>query len=122
MRSGNPCHASRGHSISFTFSMSGLKDSGLEFADFGIESGGFEGPNQGVARMGGIDDGVDPKTSGSIARIGLLFEGGADGFDQFFFLFFVDFFTFAFELRSEEHTSELQSPMYLVCRLLLEKK
>src|SRR5437762_7516498 len=26
------------------------------------------------------------------------------------------------QLRSEEHTSELQSPMYLVCRLLLEKK
>src|SRR5437762_5081351 len=26
------------------------------------------------------------------------------------------------EGRSEEHTSELQSPMYLVCRLLLEKK
>src|SRR5437879_10180810 len=28
----------------------------------------------------------------------------------------------AAQLRSEEHTSELQSPMYLVCRLLLEKK
>src|SRR5437762_5383872 len=28
----------------------------------------------------------------------------------------------AIALRSEEHTSELQSPMYLVCRLLLEKK
>src|SRR5437763_8070781 len=28
----------------------------------------------------------------------------------------------ALEIRSEEHTSELQSPMYLVCRLLLEKK
>src|SRR5437879_10031632 len=27
-----------------------------------------------------------------------------------------------FVIRSEEHTSELQSPMYLVCRLLLEKK
>src|SRR5437762_4530401 len=27
-----------------------------------------------------------------------------------------------FAFRSEEHTSELQSPMYLVCRLLLEKK
>ena len=27
-----------------------------------------------------------------------------------------------FAMRSEEHTSELQSPMYLVCRLLLEKK
>src|ERR1017187_3192038 len=28
----------------------------------------------------------------------------------------------AAKIRSEEHTSELQSPMYLVCRLLLEKK
>src|SRR5437764_12443211 len=28
----------------------------------------------------------------------------------------------SFGSRSEEHTSELQSPMYLVCRLLLEKK
>src|SRR3712207_9405486 len=29
---------------------------------------------------------------------------------------------FALNLRSEEHTSELQSRQYLVCRLLLEKK
>src|SRR5437764_6806691 len=29
---------------------------------------------------------------------------------------------FRLDPRSEEHTSELQSPMYLVCRLLLEKK
>src|SRR2546422_2632247 len=28
----------------------------------------------------------------------------------------------AFEPRSEEHTSELQSRLHLVCRLLLEKK
>src|SRR3712207_8736488 len=28
----------------------------------------------------------------------------------------------AYALRSEEHTSELQSRQYLVCRLLLEKK
>src|SRR5256885_4980287 len=28
----------------------------------------------------------------------------------------------SFGLRSEEHTSELQSPCNLVCRLLLEKK
>src|SRR5437762_6922599 len=36
-----------------------------------------------------------------------------------------DFLTYTVDvtsLRSEEHTSELQSPMYLVCRLLLEKK
>src|SRR5437763_7668254 len=32
----------------------------------------------------------------------------------------IDFFDWV--VRSEEHTSELQSPMYLVCRLLLEKK
>src|SRR5687767_15462839 len=29
---------------------------------------------------------------------------------------------FSIKLRSEEHTSELQSLAYLVCRLLLEKK
>src|SRR5690348_17461582 len=28
----------------------------------------------------------------------------------------------AYQKRSEEHTSELQSPVHLVCRLLLEKK
>src|SRR6266566_7568192 len=30
--------------------------------------------------------------------------------------------TYCLPLRSEEHTSELQSPCNLVCRLLLEKK
>src|SRR3712207_8738805 len=29
---------------------------------------------------------------------------------------------YGMDLRSEEHTSELQSRQYLVCRLLLEKK
>src|SRR3712207_7647987 len=29
---------------------------------------------------------------------------------------------YVFDVRSEEHTSELQSRQYLVCRLLLEKK
>src|SRR3712207_7880652 len=34
-----------------------------------------------------------------------------------------DFYSFRFvNVRSEEHTSELQSRQYLVCRLLLEKK
>src|SRR5258708_20273181 len=31
-------------------------------------------------------------------------------------------FLIGFFMRSEEHTSELQSPDHLVCRLLLEKK
>src|SRR5258708_26401730 len=30
--------------------------------------------------------------------------------------------TASLDLRSEEHTSELQSPAHLLCRLLLEKK
>src|SRR5256885_8184833 len=37
----------------------------------------------------------------------------------------LDFFNISlqsFQVRSEEHTSELQSPCNLVCRLLLEKK
>src|SRR5207244_7651660 len=33
---------------------------------------------------------------------------------------YVDRIVNAFEVRSEEHTSELQSPDHLVCRLLLE--
>src|SRR5437763_2156558 len=41
-----------------------------------------------------------------LTEMGLLAANGALGFTD----------------RSEEHTSELQSPMYLVCRLLLEKK
>src|SRR3712207_8025035 len=38
------------------------------------------------------------------------------------FLLNSDDFVFDQDLRSEEHTSELQSRQYLVCRLLLEKK
>src|SRR5690348_17505250 len=33
-----------------------------------------------------------------------------------------DYAHYGLALRSEEHTSELQSPVHLVCRLLLEKK
>src|SRR2546429_5759782 len=40
-----------------------------------------------------------------------------------FALYFVSFFLPAVDQwRSEEHTSELQSRLHLVCRLLLEKK
>src|SRR5690625_6370757 len=35
---------------------------------------------------------------------------------------FKDYFKVGLPLRSEEHTSELQSRGHLVCRLLLEKK
>src|SRR3712207_7400278 len=42
------------------------------------------------------------------------------GGDTWFFL--TADYAFGHALRSEEHTSELQSRQYLVCRLLLEKK
>src|SRR5260370_15804958 len=83
MTSGNPCHASRGHSINFTFSMSGLQDSCFEFANLGIQRCGFQCPDQRIAGVGGIDDGVNPQTGGGVARIGLVFVGGSDGFGQF---------------------------------------
>src|SRR3712207_8503597 len=44
--------------------------------------------------------------------------GGASGIDLAAWTFNFVFF----DGRSEEHTSELQSRQYLVCRLLLEKK
>src|SRR5690348_17617909 len=43
--------------------------------------------------------------------VAALPEGASDGMDRG-----------QIEDRSEEHTSELQSPVHLVCRLLLEKK
>src|SRR5258707_5150217 len=41
----------------------------------------------------------------------------ADGSSHVYYMY-----TIQAERRSEEHTSELQSRQYLVCRLLLEKK
>src|SRR5437762_5605635 len=54
----------------------------------------------------GASYGSDTKQLGGRARH--LAEGGIDGSGD--------------ENRSEEHTSELQLPMYLVCRLVLENK
>src|SRR3712207_8358706 len=49
-----------------------------------------------------------------------------EGYCDDFFLFYEDpdicWRTWIVGRRSEEHTSELQSRQYLVCRLLLEKK
>src|SRR5437763_15347364 len=55
----------------------------------------------------------------SITGFGIVHDGTDPSL--FTFLSRPVFGTFA-NNRSEEHTSELQSPMYLVCRLLLEKK
>src|SRR3989441_7296420 len=53
------------------------------------------------------------RSGGATAR---PFKTHYEALDATFYLRIAD------ELRSEEHTSELQSLAYLVCRLLLEKK
>src|SRR5258708_16640169 len=64
----------------------------------------------------------------AFASVGWNFEGFRDIQDQstavhyaiVFVYYLVNYFIIVF-FRSEEHTSELQSPDHLVCRLLLEK-
>src|ERR1017187_4464851 len=68
--------------------------------------------------------------TGEVARAGTGVDAAALGTGTIFGGAFLPSFTSrwlaaihsteAFRSRSEEHTSELQSPMYLVCRLLLE--
>src|SRR5437762_11409157 len=65
-------------------------------------SEGFGGTGEGALDAGGIGQGGP----------GSAHQGG----DSAQYGFFVD--TWYYRCRSEEHTSELQSPMYLVCRLL----
>src|SRR5207244_11637620 len=47
---------------------------------------------------------------------------GGELFKQVWWIWLLGILPFVLFFRSEEHTSELQSPDHLVCRLLLEKK
>src|SRR3712207_7899629 len=62
---------------------------------------------------------VDPQ---ELARERPYIARNIDATRKSFALNNVDTKNFAATERSEEHTSELQSRQYLVCRLLLEKK
>src|SRR2546426_12532199 len=55
---------------------------------------------------------ISPIFVGTLAPLSILTEKRSNGLKRFRLQCF----------RSEEHTSELQSPCNLVCRLLLEKK
>src|SRR5437762_2518406 len=70
---------------------------GVTWVDGELWHGTWEGEESDLRR-------IDPRTGEVLERLELPRGVGVSG------------------LRSEEHTSELQSPMYLVCRLLLEKK
>src|SRR5437879_8515106 len=70
--------------------------------------------SEGV-RTGADDIGTQPDLTACIfprPQLSLRHQGASDAMAAMAFV----------DDRSEEHTSELQSPMYLVCRLLLEKK
>src|SRR6266487_3891572 len=77
---------------------------------------------------GACDGLLTPRPLGPVFDIGSQLGGeladlchrGAER-DRLFAAFLAELDTSA-AFRSEEHTSELQSPVHLVCRLLLEKK
>src|SRR3712207_8934083 len=86
----------------------------------GIESGRILRPHFGTLRKLARALGVEPEEL--VASPGAV-EGGAPSALSLEWAMSSGEEEFERELeRSEEHTSELQSRQYLVCRLLLEKK
>src|SRR5437762_10573078 len=93
-----------------------------EDADFAVALWNiFHEPFDGVVRVGRVIDRSGIERTAQRARHYIVALGAVLAA---YVLDDADVTTFEddFERRSEEHTSELQSPMYLVCRLLLEKK
>src|SRR3712207_6569024 len=90
---------------------------GLEaaFVDIGLDKNGFLHVDEIV--LPGVD--VGKRGRGSGPRIADLLKPGQEIVVQ---VIKDPLKTKGARLRSEEHTSELQSRQYLVCRLLLEKK
>src|SRR3712207_8716499 len=68
--------------------------------------------------------GVDGKKMSDVMKQGKPFKTviGDISFDKKGDITRPDYVMYTWKKRSEEHTSELQSRQYLVCRLLLEKK
>src|SRR3712207_7808788 len=69
--------------------------------------------------------GRDIRLKRNIGLLTSLLERGIDGYRFDFYVVSAapeEIVHAALDGRSEEHTSELQSRQYLVCRLLLEKK
>src|SRR2546425_2634931 len=75
-----------------------LQDSRFELANFRIEGRGFEGPDERIACVRGVNDAVHPKPRGGVARIGLVLVGGADRIQEVLFLFLGELLALALEL------------------------
>src|SRR5437762_4758791 len=98
----------------------------VDGVSFQVQSGevfGFLGPNgSGKTTVIKMLTGILPLTSGRGVVDGIDVSADPDGVKQRIGYMSQKFSLYDDLTRSEEHTSELQSPMYLVCRLLLEKK
>src|SRR5256885_11559794 len=84
-----------------------------------MESAGRTGVRQGTVSELTL---IAPFAPGGAARLRALLQLRNGIFDDADRVGTVHDMRFVFLDRSEEHTSELQSPCNLVCRLLLEKK
>src|SRR5690348_17948389 len=76
-------------------------------------------PYTTLFRSGGVE--IDARGAQRIGRAEIAGEGHAAA-DEVVGVMHVGVELRVEAPRSEEHTSELQSPVHLVCRLLLEKK
>src|SRR5688572_19548515 len=91
----------------------------------------FEEQAKEFAKQAGVDVAIERINQNDLqARITAAIQSGAgadivtvpNNYPQLYENALVDVSDVAEEVRSEEHTSELQSQSNLVCRLLLEKK
>src|SRR5690348_17839321 len=100
--------------------MNDRPDLAAEMECDGVHVGEEDMPYAEARRLLGPDRIVGVTCGDSRHRAVVAAEAGADYVA--FGAFFPSGTKAAKHRRSEEHTSELQSPVHLVCRLLLEKK
>src|SRR3712207_8788102 len=81
-----------------------FRSGGEDLGDLRLELGDFRVEVRAIGVRVGARSGLHGQLANPLQHVGDLAQSAFSG------------------LRSEEHTSELQSRQYLVCRLLLEKK
>src|SRR5690348_97717 len=74
------------------------------------------------ARKFGVHSAMALRTAGRLCPQGIFLDGHHELYGEWSDRIAKILTRYSPVVRSEEHTSELQSPVHLVCRLLLEKK